>query len=112
MLFGKLLRRRHRIYDLQTVSQPLYCGTGDKYAAFQSIINVSINSPGDSRQQTGLTEGRASSRIHQEKATGAICILGHALYKAGLTKQGRLLVARHAGNGNFLPFVFQYPKIS
>ena len=56
--------------------------------------------PSHRTQQPVATAWGHSPRVHQHEATRAISRLGHAGIKASLPKRGRLLVARHAGDGN------------
>ena len=55
---------------------------------------------------------RLLARIHQQKTTGAICVLGFSAFEAGLSHQRRLLVAQNSGDGHSAQRAFSHVPIN
>ena len=91
----------HVANELQLVPEPLHERAGNEHAALQGIFRARAG--GRSRNggaQVVSGTGRSGARVHKQKAASAVGVLGLARLKAALAEQGRLLVARHACNGN------------
>ena len=86
--------------DFQLVTQPLDGGATHEYRTFQRVIHFPFRADGDRGQQAVAGADRLGAGVHQQEATGAIGVLGHAFLEAELAEQGRLLVTGDAGDGD------------
>src|SRR5262249_32834696 len=84
--------------DPETVAQPLDGGSRDEDAAFERVRGPSIEPPRDGREQSMARSHGSMTGVEQQKATGAIRVLGVTGDIARLAEQGRLVVAGHAGD--------------
>src|SRR4030042_4849243 len=82
----------------ESVPQPLDNGPADKDTPFESIIDLSADSPGNGGQKIFPGENRLGTRVHQQKATRPISIFGQPRVKAGLAEQRSLLIPHDSGN--------------
>ena len=62
------------INNPQSVTEPLYCGSGDKHAALQSVgdLFLSLQLPGNGRKQTPLRGHCLIPGVEQEKTSRAV----------------------------------------
>ena len=95
-----ILRVRRRVNQAQFIPEPLDCRSRNEYGAFQRIIYLAIQPPGNGGYQAVIREHRLLPGIHQQEAARSICILCLPCLKAGLSEQGRLLVAGCPGDWN------------
>ncbi|MNN55697.1 hypothetical protein D3C81_1705870 [compost metagenome] len=92
---GFVLRIRRPFDQSQPFMQPLYGSSGNKYTAFQRIIQFISHPPGNGRQQTMLRGDGLCPCIHQNKAACTIRIFGTSCLQAGMAEQCGLLIAKH-----------------
>ena len=79
------------------VPQPLDHGSADKDATFQRVFRtLAPERRGNRRQKSVFTDRPLISRIHQEKAARSVRIFRFPLFKAALSEQRRLLIARYS----------------
>ena len=81
----------------------MHNGTADKHSPLQAICHLPPQTPANRRQQATFRLNRFFPGIHQQKAPGAISVLGLTDRKAGLAERGRLLVSGHSGQGHGRP---------
>ena len=84
----------------QPVAKPLHGRPGDEHRAFEAIGRLPADLPADRRQQAMLRSDRPRAGVQQQKAAGAVSVLGFADRETGLTESGRLLVAGAAADRN------------
>ena len=84
----------------QLIAQPLDHTAGVKGGAFQRIGDLAVQSPGNAGEQVGARVYPLFAGVHQQKAAGAVCILGLAGLKAALAEECTRLVADGACNGH------------
>ncbi len=73
----------------------MHDGAPDKHAALQRVLRV-FTLPGNRREQP-VTRGEGTgARCHEQKTTGAVSVLRHARFEAGLPEERGLLIARNA----------------
>ncbi len=89
-------------YQAEPVAQPLHDGAADENGAFEGVM-PGVGCPGDRREETVRRDEWFEARIHEQEATGAVRILGHARLEACLAEQGRLLVASDTGDRHLDP---------
>jgi hypothetical protein len=94
--------------DPQSVAQPLDRGSCGQDRAFERIGRFAAQAVGDGAQQPILRRHQFLRGVEHQKRARAIGALGVAGGKAGLSDQGRLLIARHAANGHGAP---QHPGV-
>ena len=86
--------------DADAVAQPFDRRTRHEDRAFLRIGRLAVQPVGDGGQQPVLGDDRRIAGVDQREAAGAVGRFRHARRQAGLPEGRRLLVARHAGNGN------------
>ena len=83
--------------DLQAITQPLDGSAGNEDTAFQCIGQLGIVglalAPGNGGKQTVLRRNALVAGVHQHETAGAIGVLRHTNFEAGLAEGGGLLVA-------------------
>ena len=82
----------------QAVAHPLDDGTAHKDAALQRILHLTVQADGNGRDQAVPAAADGVAGVHQQKAAGAVGVLGLALAKAALSEQRSLLVTGNAGH--------------
>ena len=82
------------------VPQPLNRRPRHENRAFQRIGYLSVQAPGNRRDQPVLAEYGLIAGVHQHKAAGAVGIFGFSGLEAGLAEQRRLLVSRRPRDGD------------
>ena len=84
--------------DAQPIAQPLDGRPGNEHTPLQRVGHGSILTqlPGDGRQQSALRSNSLRACIEEKETAGTVGILGLARRIAGLTEEGRLLIARRA----------------
>ena len=82
----------------QAVAHPLDHSTAHKDAALQRILHPAVQADGNGRDQAVPAAADGIAGVHQQKATGAVGVLGLALAKAALSEQRSLLVTGNAGH--------------
>ena len=85
---------RRLIDDLELIAQPLDGSTGYEDRAFQSVLNLAVETPCDGGQQSVVGIHGLLTDVHQHEAACAVGVFGVAGCVAGLSEQSRLLVAR------------------
>ena len=86
------------VENAKTIAQPLDGGTGDEDAAFERVISLAGDSPGDRGEQAMRRANRRCAGLQHQEAAGAVSIFRHAGTKAHLAEEGGLLIAGDAGN--------------
>ena len=99
-LLGVILRIPALAEQPQLIPQPLDDRTAHKDRAFQRVLHGALGRGGQRRDKAVFALKGFFAGVHQQKAAGAIGILGFARRKAGLPEQSSLLVAGHARNGH------------
>ena len=99
-LVGHILRIPGRLQKAQLVPKPLDGRPGHKHRAFQGVVHLPIQTPGDGGHQAVLRVHGGSACIHQEERSGTIGAFALSRLEAGLAKEGCLLVSRCPGDGN------------
>ena len=82
------------------VPEPLDGGPGDKDRAFQGVFHLTVDAPGDSRQEPVARLDWRGSRVHKSKTAGSIGSLNLPRAKAGLAEECSLLIPRDPRDGN------------
>ena len=88
--------------DAEAVAEPLDDGTAYEDGAFQRVIDLVANLPGDGGEEVVAGEDGLFARVHQEEAAGAVGVLDGAGLGAHLAEEGRLLVARDTADGDLM----------
>ena len=88
--------------DAEAVAQPLDDGTTHEDGAFQGVIDLVTDLPGDGGEEVVPGEDGLFARVHQEEAAGAVGVLHGTGLGAHLAEEGRLLVARDTADGNLV----------
>src|ERR1035437_2818259 len=86
----------------QSVAQPLDDGATYEDAALEGILGRVFYFPSNGCNQPIGRRDRATARILQHEASGAVGVLGQAGSDAALANQGSLLIAGNAGEWNAL----------
>ncbi len=86
--------------DAETIAQPLHYGAADEDTAFQRVVNLVADFPGDRSQQIVFRDDRLGAGIHHHEATGTVSILDHAGLGTHLPEQCGLLVTGNPGQRN------------
>ena len=102
-LGGVVLRVPGLGNEAQLVPQPLDNRPAHKDGALQGVLHLVPEAHGDGGQEAVLTAVQPLPGVHQQKAAGAVGVLGLAGGKAGLAEEGGLLVAGDARNGHLHP---------
>ncbi len=97
---GSLPRLRAAGDDAEPVAQPLDDGTAHKDGPFERIVCLAVDLARDGREQAVLRVDDLVARVHEQEAARAVRALGVARGEAALTEERRLLVARHARDGD------------
>ena len=99
---GDALRQRFdfraALDGVQAVAQPLHHRAADKHTALQRKLGLRRGLRRAGRQQSVARGLEVRAGVHQQKAAGAVGVLGHAGLETGLAEQGALLVAGDAAN--------------
>ena len=98
----QLVRFLGSLDEFQFIPQPLDCRPGVEGASFQCVSDTAIYFPSHCGQKARFRSHRLIACVHQHKAACAICIFRHTLLETALAEQGRVLVSRHARDGDFL----------
>ena len=88
--------------DAEAVAEPLDDGTAHEDGAFQGVIDLVADLPGDGGEEVVLREDGLLARVHQKEAAGAVGVLHAAGFGAHLAEEGGLLVAGDAADGHFM----------
>ena len=88
--------------DAEAVAQPLDDGTAHEDGAFQGVIDLVADFPGNGGKEVVPGEDGLFARIHQEEAAGAVGVLDGAGLGAHLAEERRLLVASDTADGNLV----------
>ena len=97
-LLGVVFRVAAFLDHAQAVAHPLDDGTAYKDAALQRVLHPAVQADGDGRDQAVPAAADGVAGVHQQKAAGAVGVLGLALAKAALSEQRSLLVTGNAGH--------------
>src|SRR5215204_5240004 len=101
---GQLLGLFRALDDAQSVPEPLHGGAGNEDGAFQRVLyRLVAEAPGYGGEHLALTLYGFCARVHEGEGSGAVSVLGEASVEGYLSEEGGLLVAGHAGYGNFRP---------
>ena len=90
--------------DAELVAEPLDEGAGHEHTALERVLGVPrVGGRGRHRgHEPVLTRAGLVPGVHEQKAAGAVGVLRLARMEAALAEERRLLVARHAADGNAL----------
>ena len=97
------LRFRSKIRSVSNHREPGNHGPSDKHGAFQTVGHFRADLPADGSEQIIPRTDGLRAGIHQQEATGAIRVLGHAGDETSLPKRRSLLIAGTPAIGIALP---------
>ena len=82
----------------EPVAQPLHHRAADEDAAFERVLGLAADLPGDGREQPVARRDRPLAGVLQQEAAGAVGVLRQPGRHAHLAEQRRLLIAGDAGD--------------
>ena len=90
--------------DAELVAEPLDESTGHEHAALERVLGAldARGRGGHRGHEAVLARAGLMPGVHEQKAAGAVGVLRLARMEAALAEERRLLVARHAADGNAL----------
>ncbi len=84
----------------EAVPEPLHGRAAGEDGAFQNVAGMVREACAEGGYQPVLACHRLVSRVHEEEASGAVCVLHVSWLQAELAEEGRLLVSRYAADGH------------
>ena len=96
---GERFNVRTSLNESEVVAQPLHQRAGDGDAAFQRVAcGLGAKFIGDGSEHPEFRRHRPFAGIHQQKASRAVGVFRFARFKAGLSDERGLLIAKDAGD--------------
>ena len=93
---------RRTLDDAEAVAQPLDDAASDEDGAFEGVVDLVANLPGDRCEEVVAAHDGLAAGVHKEEAAGAVGVFDVARGGAHLSEEGGLLVTCDAGDGHFV----------
>ena len=88
--------------DSEAIPQPLDHRSSHEDGPFEGVVDSVAYLPGYGGEELVLGEYGFGAGVHQQEASGAVGVLDRSRHGAHLPEESGLLVARYAGDRNFV----------